>query len=31
MHRRQFIQQSTASAAGLMLMPTLLNDDVILG
>ena len=31
MHRRQFIQQSTASAAGLLLMPTLLNDDVILG
>jgi peptidylamidoglycolate lyase len=31
MHRRQFIQQSTASAAGLLLMPTLLNDEVILG
>ena len=31
MHRRQFIQQSTASAAGLLLMPTILNDDVILG
>jgi len=31
MHRRQFIQQSTASAAGLLLMPTLLTDEVILG
>jgi hypothetical protein len=31
MHRRQFIQQSTASAAGLLLVPTLLNDEVILG
>jgi len=31
MHRRQFIQQSTASAAGLLLMPTLLDDEVILG
>jgi peptidylamidoglycolate lyase len=31
MHRRQFIQRSTASAAGLLLMPTLLNDEVILG
>jgi len=31
MHRRQFIQQSTASAAGLLLMPTLLNDEVVLG
>src|ERR1700733_5194181 len=31
MHRRQFIQQSPASAAGLILMPTHLKDDVILG
>lgn len=31
MHRRQFLQQSTASAAGLLLMPTLLNDEVVLG
>jgi peptidylamidoglycolate lyase len=31
MHRRQFIQQSTASAAGLLVIPALLKDDVILG
>jgi hypothetical protein len=31
MDRRQFIQQSSASAAGLLLMPALLTDEVILG
>lgn len=31
MHRRQFIQQSSATAAGLFLMPSLLKEDTILG
>jgi peptidylamidoglycolate lyase len=31
MHRRQFLQQSSATAAGLFLMPSLLKEDTILG
>lgn len=31
MQRRQFIQQSSAAAAGVLLMPTIMNDDIILG
>lgn len=31
MHRRQFIQNATAASSGLLLMPSLLGEDTILG
>lgn len=31
MHRRQFVQQATAATSGLLLMPTLLREDTVLG